>query len=38
MPGDVILTGTPSGVQQLKTKDQIQLNFLGHYRFSSWVE
>ncbi|WP_372370511.1 fumarylacetoacetate hydrolase family protein [Candidatus Uabimicrobium sp. HlEnr_7] len=37
LPGDVILTGTPSGVAALNSKDKLQLEFNGKHQFSSHV-
>lgn len=36
-PGDVVLTGTPAGVNQLKNGDFLVLNLAPNYRFESLV-
>lgn len=36
-PGDVILTGTPAGVGPLQVGDQLELELVGHSRFSAPV-
>lgn len=36
-PGDVVLTGTPKGVAELKPRDELEMQLDGQYRFSAKV-
>ncbi|MFP2767867.1 fumarylacetoacetate hydrolase family protein [Oceanisphaera sp. KMM 10153] len=36
-PGDVVLTGTPRGVAELKPQDELDMQLNGQYRFSAKV-
>ncbi|WP_417614454.1 fumarylacetoacetate hydrolase family protein [Oceanisphaera sp.] len=36
-PGDIVLTGTPQGVAELKPQDQLDMQLNGQYRFSAQV-
>ncbi|GGB37450.1 isomerase/hydrolase [Oceanisphaera marina] len=36
-PGDIVLTGTPKGVGELKPQDQLDMQLNGQYRFSAQV-
>ncbi len=38
LPGDVLLTGTPAGVAQIKSKDKLELELAGLYKFQTFVQ
>ncbi len=37
LPGDIVLTGTPTGVKELKPQDKLILNFNNQYKFYTSV-
>jgi 2-keto-4-pentenoate hydratase/2-oxohepta-3-ene-1,7-dioic acid hydratase in catechol pathway len=37
LPGDILLTGTPAGVDQLRSGDRLELELAGKYKFQTGV-
>jgi 2-keto-4-pentenoate hydratase/2-oxohepta-3-ene-1,7-dioic acid hydratase in catechol pathway len=38
MPGDIILTGTPAGVSQMNSGDQLELELDGRFKYAVSVK